>query len=114
MSFSRSLYFFVRSSYNKRRQMHNHFCCVRFGQSVFEKRGPIVFHKPMYGATIAPACEYCAWGRRASDPRMILCEKCGIVSPYYKCRKFRYDPLRRVPKRPPKLPAFSPEDFSLD
>ena len=70
-----------------------------------------MFHKPMYGATIAPACEYCAWGRRASDPRMILCEKCGIVSPYYKCRKFRYDPLRRVPKRPPKLPAFSPGTF---
>ncbi len=83
-------------------------------EAFFEKRGQIVFHKPMYGATIAPACEYCAWGRRASDPRMILCEKCGIVSPYYKCKKFRYDPLRRVPKRPPKLPAFSPEDFSLD
>ena len=54
--------------------------CI-LAEAFFEKRGQIVFHKPMYGATIAPACEYCAWGRRASDPRMILCEKCGIVSP---------------------------------
>ncbi len=68
--------------------MHNHFCCVRFGQSVFEKRGPIVFHKPMYGATIAPACRIlCLEPPRQSHSRMILCEKCGIVSPYYKMQK---------------------------
>ena len=69
---------------------------------------------PIYGATISPACEYCSFGRQASDPRMILCEKCGVVSPFYHCRKFQYDPLLRVPRRQPKLPSFSPEDFSLD
>ena len=66
------------------------------------------------GTTIAPACEYCQFGQRAADPRMILCEKSGVVAPGYHCRKYVYDPLARVPKRQPKLPGFSPEDFSLD
>lgn len=74
-----------------------------------------MFRKPlMFGATIPPACEYCAYGRRAADPKMVLCELRGVVSPYYKCRKYEYDPLRRVPHRQPKLPEFTPEDFSLD
>ncbi len=73
-----------------------------------------MFRKPMFGATIQPACEYCSLGRRSSDPRMILCEKQGVVSPYFHCRRFDYDPLRRIPRRPPRLPSFSPEDFSLD
>lgn len=73
-----------------------------------------MFRKPMFGATIQPACEYCSLGRRSSDPRMILCEKRGVVSPYYHCKKFDYDPLLRIPRRPPRLPSFSPEDFSLD
>ena len=34
--------------------------------------------KPFYGAEIQPACEYCEHGRRAADPRMILCCKCGV------------------------------------
>lgn len=70
--------------------------------------------KLIFGANIAPACIYCEYGRRATDPRMILCSKQGVVSPYHKCKKFEYDPLRRVPRRQPKLPEFSAEDFSLD
>ena len=68
----------------------------------------------LYGATISPACEYCLHGRRAADDKMILCSLRGVVSPYYQCRKYVYDPLRRIPRRQPKLPEFSPEDFSLE
>ncbi len=32
------------------------------------------------GETIAPACEYCEHGRRASDNVMILCTKKGLVA----------------------------------
>ncbi len=66
------------------------------------------------GTTIAPACEYCVYGQRAADPRMILCEKNGVVAPTYHCRRYQYDPLARIPKRQPKLPGFTAEDFSLD
>lgn len=74
----------------------------------------MLFKKPICGATIPPACEYCAYGRKATDPRMILCEKKGVVSPQDHCRRYEYDPLLRVPRRQPRLPSFSPEDFSLD
>ena len=39
--------------------------------------------KPMFGANIQPACTYCEFGQKAADPRMILCAKRGVVSPYY-------------------------------
>ncbi len=74
----------------------------------------ILRKKPMFGANIQPACIYCEFGKKATDPRMILCGKRGVVSPYYHCKKFAYDPLRRIPRRQPKLPEFSPEDFRLD
>ncbi len=72
-----------------------------------------LFRKPLYGANIAPACAYCEHGTPAADGKMILCRRRGVVSPYYACRKFRYDPLQRVPRRQ-QLPDFDPRDFSLD
>ena len=65
--------------------------------------------KPMFGANIQPACTYCEFGQKAADPRMILCAKKGVVSPYYHCKKFSYDPLRRVPRRKKRTPARAPD-----
>ncbi len=67
----------------------------------------------LFLAKVDPACLYCEHGRPASDGVMILCEKRGIVSPFYTCRRFLYCPLKRVPKRQPKLPEFSAEEFAL-
>ncbi|MCI2047611.1 MAG: hypothetical protein LKJ90_07845 [Faecalibacterium sp.] len=72
------------------------------------------FRKPICGQTIAPACAYCVHGQPAVDPRMILCKKRGVVTPESHCRSYQYDPLLRIPKRQPKLPGFSPKDFSLE
>lgn len=72
-----------------------------------------MFRKPYFGTNISPACEYCAHSRPSPDGRMYYCLKVGVVYPYHKCRKFRYDPLRRIPRRRPALPKFSPEDFQL-
>ena len=57
-----------------------------------------MFKKTYYGAHIAPACAYCLHGSTAADPKMILCKRKGVVSPYYCCRKFSYDPLMRIPR----------------
>ena len=74
-----------------------------------------IFNKTLpCGATIAPACAYCAFGQAGTDPRMILCTRRGVVTPDFHCRKYQYDPLLRVPRRQPKLLSFSPEDFSLE
>ena len=66
-----------------------------------------MFKKLYYGANIAPACAYCLHGSTAADPNK------GVVSPYYCCRKFSYDPLMRVPRRQ-VLPELDPRDFTLD
>lgn len=44
---------------------------------------------------------------------MILCEKKGVVSPFYKCKAFCYSPLKRVPKKPNSLPTYDKSDFEL-
>lgn len=59
-------------------------------------------------------CCYCTHGTRLSDGQ-ILCAKHGIRFEEDSCRKFRYDPCKRIPAKP-KAPDFSryeQEDFSL-
>lgn len=72
-----------------------------------------MFNKPLYGSSVAPACAHCAFGAPAADGKMVLCRHRGVVSPYFSCRRYRYDPLQRVPKRR-ELPHFDPKDFRLD
>lgn len=67
----------------------------------------------LFDSHIQPCCSYCAIGHLGNDKKMIYCPKKGVVSPFYHCKKFTYDPIRRIPMRQPKLPSFSKEDFSL-
>lgn len=67
-----------------------------------------------FGKDIQPACEYCALGKLTSDGKNVLCKKKGVTALYYKCRRFRYDPLKRVPKKLPLAHGeFAKEDFEL-
>lgn len=79
---------------------------------VYEERGRNMRTK-LFGNEIPPACEYCEHGNASASGNMILCVKKGVVAPFYKCRKFVYAPLKRVPKRRPKLPSFTVDDFKL-
>ncbi|OJU13893.1 MAG: hypothetical protein BGN88_10865 [Clostridiales bacterium 43-6] len=67
----------------------------------------------LYGNNIPPKCEYCLIGVLSEDETAILCRKKGIVPPSFHCRRFQYDPLKRVPKKAPALLEFTTEDFSL-
>ena len=69
--------------------------------------------RKLYGNNIQPCCEYCTYARRATDGRVMLCPRRGIVPLYHKCRKFKYDPLKRIPFRQPPLQKYQPEDFKL-
>lgn len=62
---------------------------------------------------ISPACAYCLIGKPAPDGETVLCPKKGVVAKDYSCKKFKYDIMKRVPKKSPKLQSFSQEDFSL-
>lgn len=66
---------------------------------------------PYFGRRIEPACDYCEWGWPSKDGKNILCPKCGIVSPGFSCRKYRYAPLKRQPKTLPPLPQYDPDEF---
>lgn len=45
----------------------------------------------------------------------MLCTKRGIVSVTYACRKFLYDPFKRIPVKPkaPDFHKFDNDDFTL-
>ena len=67
-----------------------------------------------FGKNIDPACEYCALGRVTSDGKNVLCKKKGVTALHYKCRRFKYDPLKRVPKKLSLASnEFKKEDFEL-
>ena len=44
-------------------------------------------------------CAFCEHSSETFDKDNVLCEKKGIVSAGYVCRKFRYDPQKRVPSK---------------
>ena len=70
--------------------------------------------RKLYGNKIEPACEYCANGRIAADETSVLCERRGVVPLYYSCNKFKYDPLRRKPRRSPVMKTYSDDEFRIE
>ena len=66
----------------------------------------------LFGNKIHPACQYCTEAMQQMSEN-VLCLKKGIVSPHYSCKKFIYDPLKRVPPRPQSLQKYETKDFSI-
>ncbi|MGI5887845.1 MAG: hypothetical protein ACOX6J_00485 [Oscillospiraceae bacterium] len=66
----------------------------------------------LFDENITPSCSYCVFGRDTND-NMISCDKTGVVSPYFRCKHFKYNPIRRKPQSLPKLQVFDPSEFSL-
>lgn len=59
----------------------------------------------LFRKNIERACSYCAHGGKV-DEDTVLCRKKGFVAACSGCRRFRYDPLKRIPRRQ------RPQDFS--
>ena len=56
---------------------------------------------------------YCQFSGKV-DEESVICQFCGIVPCTHHCRRFRYDPLKRVPARPRPLPEEDGQkDYSL-
>ena len=70
--------------------------------------------KKLYGNAVTPACGICGNGRRSSDGEVVLCLRRGVVDPSARCRRFVYDPLKRIPYIQPTPTAFSEDDFKLE
>ncbi len=47
---------------------------------------------------IEKICAYCEYARDTHDREFVICTKKGIVHAMGKCRKFIYDPMKRMPR----------------
>ena len=65
----------------------------------------------MFKKKITPSCEYCAVGILTNNK--ILCVKYGVTSSKNNCKKFKYDPLKRIPKKQQGIINFSEKDFKI-
>lgn len=68
----------------------------------------------LFRKKIDPSCTYCRYGAHLEDGT-ILCSKKGFQTEDHPCFRFRYDPCKRIPKKPKALDftRFHTEDFSL-
>lgn len=68
----------------------------------------------LFRKKIQRSCLYCANGAVIPGDR-VVCAKKGIVSSGSPCRKFSYDPLKRVPPRRKAVDfqQYDKEDYSL-
>lgn len=77
-------------------------------------KGMIIMKKPLINSKeISPACAVCGHGVLSADGECVLCVKTGIRALDSSCKKFVYDPLKRIPKRRIEKGEFSEEDFEL-
>jgi len=68
----------------------------------------------LFRKKIKKSCSYCQYGAKLDDD-MVLCPKRGMVSMDGKCRKFKYDPFKRIPlkAKAPDFKKYDDADYSL-
>lgn len=68
----------------------------------------------LFRKKIDKQCTYCTHAAKVDD-RTMVCTAKGIVSSDFHCRRFRYDPLKRIPDPPARmrLPKRDDGDYSL-
>lgn len=68
----------------------------------------------LFRKKIEKSCTYCAYSAQLVDEQY-LCVKKGVVPQGGKCRKFRYEPCKRIPPKPKALDfeKYEKEDYSL-
>jgi hypothetical protein len=68
----------------------------------------------LFRKKIDRSCAYCVYGTKLEDDQILCCKK-GMKSPCDKCRKFKYDPTKRIPMKEKALDfsKYDEQDFSL-
>lgn len=68
----------------------------------------------LFRKKIERSCSYCQYGAHLEDG-VILCSKKGTKTEFDKCRKFKYDPCKRIPRKAKALDfsKYEKEDYSL-
>jgi len=60
------------------------------------------------------SCNYCKYGTKLNEDT-VLCTKRGVTTPVDSCRRYSYDPCKRIPikAKPLDTQKYNDEDFSL-
>ncbi len=68
----------------------------------------------LFRKKIEQSCSYCLHGARLEEDLVLCCKK-GIKTPDSSCRRFRYDPCKRIPPKPRAMDfrKYEEEDYSL-
>lgn len=68
----------------------------------------------LFRKKIERSCAYCLYGAHIEDGQ-ILCSKKGLRTVENQCRKFKYDPCKRIPTKAKALDfsRYENEDYSL-
>ena len=68
----------------------------------------------LFRKKIERSCAYCVHGTKLDDEQ-ILCAKKGICLIDHACRKFKYDPCKRIPAKAKALDftKYDEHDYSL-
>ena len=68
----------------------------------------------LFRKKIEKSCSYCIYSTKLDEDHA-LCVKKGVVDLYGKCRKFDYDPTKRIPGKTnaPDFRQYKKDDFSL-
>lgn len=63
---------------------------------------------------IERSCSYCQFATKIDEEQVLCCKK-GVRASGSKCRKFMYDPCKRIPAKPKALDfhQYDEQDFSL-
>ena len=68
--------------------------------------------KKLFGNNIKPSCKYCE-SALSMKGEVITCDKYGEVKAYDACKKFDYDPLKRIPKKELSLARSAVNDIDF-
>jgi len=68
----------------------------------------------LFRKKIIRSCSYCTNGTRLNEEE-VLCARKGVICIDKVCRKFRYDPCKRIPlkRKASDFSKYDNEDFSL-
>ena len=67
----------------------------------------------LFNKQLPQKCSTCQFAHVLQYSKEILCKKRGICDPDDCCRSYRYDPLKRIPKKAALRDDYRKEDFSL-
>lgn len=66
-----------------------------------------------FNKKLQKSCLWCIHGRMSKYSDDIFCKKRGVTTRADACRRYKYDPLKRVPEMQQPAGQFTADDFSL-